>query len=318
VEEGRLLGSLTDGDARRWILANGSLDEPVSSVMNKNPRFVRSGQTRTARALINRYELLAIPVVDASDKVVDMIFWNEETDKPQTEKIALPVVIMAGGKGERLLPYTSIVPKPLIPIGEKTISELVIESFRKYGCQEFYFTLNYRKNMIKAYFDDSERDYSIKYVEEDEPLGTGGSLYCIKEELNSTFFVSNCDILLDVDYADVVKFHKKSQNDITIITSLKKYVIPYGTINLNAEGRIESLQEKPSSDYLVNTGVYVIEAEVLRYLEKKEFIHITDLIEKCIVSGRNVGTYPVSDSAWMDMGQFEEMDRMKKNMGREY
>lgn len=314
VDNGRLLGSLTDGDVRRWILSKGSLDEAVSLAMNGKPHFVKHDQIKAGKALIKKLELLAVPVVDEEGQVVDIIFWNQDIHEYPMEKIDLPVVIMAGGKGERLLPYTAIVPKPLIPIGEKPISELVIDSFRKYGCQEFYFTLNYKKNMIKAYYDELERDYIINYVEEEAALGTGGSLYYVKDDLKNTFIVSNCDILLDVDYANVVKFHRNGQNDITIITSLKKYVIPYGTVNLNNEGGIESLKEKPAMDYLVNTGVYILEPHILNYLVNKEFIHITDIISRCIENGGKVGTYPISESAWMDMGQFDAMEQMKQRM----
>lgn len=316
TENRRLFGSITDGDIRRWILAGGSLDKPILEAMNENPKRVFEGQIKEARILINKFELLAIPIVDSYNEIVDIVFWNEEIDKPQTETIDLPVVIMAGGKGERLMPYTSIVPKPLIPIGEKPISELVIDSFKKHGCREFYFTLNYRKNMIKAYFDDLERDYTVNYVEEEEPLGTGGSLYYIKGKIKTTFFVSNCDILLDVDYADVLKFHKANKNMITIITSLKKYVIPYGTVNIDALGQIESLTEKPSTDYLINTGVYVIEPEALEYLKEKKFIHITQLIQECLEDGQSIGAYPISENSWMDMGQFEDMKKMKIRLER--
>lgn len=312
VNKGKLVGSLTDGDVRRWILAGGSLDEEVSLAMNNHPKIVMPGEIKEARELINKNKLMAVPIIGNDENILDIVFWNEEIDKPQTEKIDLPVVIMAGGKGERLMPYTSIVPKPLIPIGEKPISELVIESFRKYGCSDFYFSLNYRKNMIKAYYDDLDRDYNISYLEEDIPLGTGGSLYYIKDKLKSTFFVSNCDILLDVDYADILKFHRVNKNIITIITSLKKYVIPYGTVNIDVCGKLVSLVEKPSTDYLVNTGVYVIEPEALKFLKEKKFIHITQLIQECMDDGMPIGAYPIGENSWMDMGQFEDMEKMKE------
>lgn len=316
VEEKRLIGSLTDGDVRRWILAGGGLDELVSSAMFAEPRFVfqDSGGEKAARKIINEKGMLAIPILNGKHEIVDIVFWNENLDQLQFEKIDNPVVVMAGGKGERLMPYTSIVPKPLIPVGEKPISELVIDSFRKYGCNEFYFTLNYKKNMIKAYYDELPREYTVNYVEEDVPLGTGGSLFLMKEKIDRTFFVSNCDILLDVDYADVLKFHKKHQNIITVVTSLKKYSIPYGIVKISEMGKIEALLEKPSMDYLVNTGVYVIEPKLLDMLVKKKMIHMTEIIEMCLEEGLNVGAYPIGESAWMDMGQFEDMERMKAKL----
>lgn len=313
-ENEKLIGSLTDGDIRRWILSGNGLDEEIcKGVMNSSPKYVYESELERAKMLIEEFEILAVPVINKDRTIVNIVFWNKAIDARKSEVINSPVVIMAGGKGERLLPYTSIVPKPLMPIGDKSILELVIDSFKIYGCQDFYFTLNYRKNMIKAYFDDLERDYRISYIEENEPLGTGGSLYYLKDVLKETFFVSNCDILLDVDYADVIKFHKNKGNLITVVTSLKKYTVPYGTVKLDDDGQIEKLLEKPSLDYLVNTGVYAIEPKIFEYMQEERFIHITEIIEKCISSGDKVGTYPVGESAWLDMGQFDEMERMKEH-----
>ncbi len=223
---------------------------------------------------------------------------------------------MADGKGERLLPYTTVVPKPLIPIGERPIAELVVDSFYQYGCRQFFFSLNYKKNMIKAYFDELERDYEVRYIEEDEPLGSGGSLWYAKGVLDETFFLSNCDILLEIDYANLLKFHKKSGNLITVVTSMKRYVIPYGTVTLSPEGKIDQLVEKPALDYLVNTGVYVMEPRALEYIREKHHLPMTDLIEECLRAGESIGTYPISDDAWMDMGQFGDMEKMKKRFER--
>ncbi|MCR5482417.1 MAG: nucleotidyltransferase family protein [Clostridia bacterium] len=310
--EKKLIGTITDGDIRRWILASNSIDEPVTKAMNMVPKTVGQNEKSKARLYIKELKLTAIPVVDDCNHIVDIVCWDSEGVERARKEIKAPVVLMAGGKGERLMPYTSIVPKPLIPIGEKPISELVVESFRKFGCDKFYFTLNYKKNMIKAYYDELERDYSVEYIEEDEPLGTGGSLFYVKDCVKGTFFVSNCDILLDVDYADVLSFHRKHGNIITVVTSLKKYTIPYGTVRLDANGRIEQLVEKPSTDYLVNTGVYVLEPEAFDYLKEKKKIHLTEIVELCLKDGKNVGTYPIGEDAWMDMGQFEELEKMRK------
>ncbi len=310
-----LLGSISDGDIRRWILTGESIDAAIVNAMNNSPKSLHYEQRHHAKELCRNYYISSIPIIDNENRVIDIFFDAVmEYAKNETKEISAPVVIMAGGKGERLLPYTSIVPKPLIPIGDKPISELVIESFKKFGCKDFYFSLNYKKNMIKAYYDELDKDYSISYVEEDEPLGTGGSLYYLKDVLKETFFVSNCDILLDADYSDVLKFHKKHKNIITVVTSLKKYTIPYGTVKLDDDGRIAKLMEKPSTDYLVNTGVYILEPEIMDYFREKKKLHLTDLVEKCLKDGKNVGTFPISEDAWMDMGQFEDMSRMKEKL----
>ena len=139
-------------------------------------------------------------------------------------------------------------------------------------------------------------------------------MYLLKEKLQSTFFVSNCDILIDADYSKILDYHKKNENLITMVTSLKNYVIPYGVIELNNEGNIKEMKEKPEYDYLVNTGAYILEPEVLNDIPENEFFHITDLINKYIKNGKKVGTYPITENAWLDMGEFKEMERMRKEL----
>ena len=310
-KDNKLVGAVSDGDIRRWILNNGNINESIDKVMNRDPVKMNVCDYAMARELMHRYEILAVPVVNAKGEIIEIYFWSDEEDEKCSEKIDLKVVIMAGGKGERLLPYTSVVPKPLIPIGEHSIIERVINSFKKYGCMEYILSLNYKKNMIKAYFEDVEKEYSISYIEEEKPMGTGGSLSLLRGQLDDTFIVSNCDILLNINYNEVYNFHKKNGNLVTIVTSLKHYIIPYGIININDIGEVKSLTERPGSDYLVNTGVYFLEPEVLDKLNDNEFVHITELIEKCIADNFKVGTYPISEEAWMDMGQFEDMEKMK-------
>jgi len=314
VKDKQLIGSVSDGDIRRWILKSGNLNEPVSSIMNTNPVTLPSPDKQKAFEQMKKIGISAIPVVNDRNEIQTIYFWVEDEQSLTFDSVKAEVVIMAGGKGERLLPYTSIVPKPLLPIGEKAIVELIIESFKKFGCDNFSLTINYKKNMIKAYFDELERDYQISYIEEEKPLGTGGSLSFLKHKLTKTFFVSNCDILLDVNYGEIYRYHQQNNNLITVITSLKHYILPYGTININSDGTVSSLIEKPGTDYLINTGVYILEPEALDYLKDEEFMHITDLIENCIIDGKKVGTFPIGNEAWMDMGQFDEMERMKSKL----
>ena len=222
---------------------------------------------------------------------------------------------MAGGKGTRLDPYTKIIPKPLIPIGDIPIVERIIDRFNEYGCNTFYLTVNYKKNMIKAYFSDEDKGYEVKFVDEDQPLGTAGSLSMMKDKLKDTFFVSNCDILIDANYSHILKQHKKNKNKITLVTSLKNYTIPYGVIEINDNGAIKNMTEKPEYDFLVNTGMYILEPEVLNDIPQNTFFHITDLINEYIVKGETIGVYPVSENQWLDMGEFKEMENMLERLG---
>ena len=314
MEAEQLVGVITDGDIRRWILKNGDFSEPVEKIMNRNYKAIQPNELHLAKNLLKRHKLSAIPVINQNHEPIDMVFWDELYDdtKSMTRPIHTPVIIMAGGKGTRLYPYTKIIPKPLIPIGDVPIVERIINRFHKFGCNEFYLTVNYKKDMIKAYFNDIDKDYGLFCIDEDKPLGTGGSLHLLSGKINETFFVSNCDILIDANYADILAYHKKKKNKITVVTSLKHYTIPYGVIDLNEEGRIKETREKPELNFLVNTGMYVLEPELLEMIPKDEFYHITQLIDSCIEQGIKVGTYPVTEQAWLDMGEFKEMERMSK------
>lgn len=319
VENDVLVGVITDGDIRRWILKNGNLNENISEIINTNPIILFKREISKAKNLMKKNKVEAIPIVDEQGKFKDIIFWDETfgNEVEKTKKINNVVVIMAGGKGTRLYPYTKILPKPLIPIGEVSIVERIIQKFCDVGCNQFFLTVNYKKNMIKAYLEEVDKDYGITYIEEEKFLGTAGSLYLLKDKITESFFVSNCDILVDANYDDILEYHKKSQNKITMVTSLKNYVIPYGVIKTDNQGCISTISEKPEYNFQVNTGLYVLEPEVLKDIPINEVFHITDLINQYVESGQRVGVYPVTENAWLDMGEIKEMQAMIQKLGIE-
>lgn len=311
-EYNRLIGTITDGDIRRWILKNGSLDEYVTEVMNRKPISLLIGEEHNFKKVMQKYSIKALPILNEDSEIIDILF-SEDVLTNEYKRCSLkkiPVVIMAGGLGTRLYPFTKILPKPLIPIGDTPILERIIDKFTTFGVNDFYLTVNYKKNMIKSYFNELDKCYNIEYVEEDEPLGTGGSLYLLKDRIHETFFVSNCDILIDCDYESLYNHHKKSGNKLTVVTSLKNYTIPYGVFNINDSGCIKEIKEKPEYSFLINTGMYVLEPEVLEDIPEGEFYNLTDIIEKYINAGIKVGVYPISEQSWMDMGQISEMKEM--------
>lgn len=315
----KLCAVVSDGDIRRYILDGGNLERAVYEIAHKEPIFLKEEQEDQAPALMRRHFITAVPIVNEQGEIVKIRSFKEEfQDGTPEEKrsLDLPLVIMAGGKGTRLKPYTDILPKPLIPVGEKTITEHIMERFAEYNCRRVIMIVNYKKDFIKAYYKDSEEPRDIVFVEEDTYLGTGGGLGLLTGKMQDTFFMSNCDILVEADYADILDHHRQSGNMITMVCAEKRFEIPYGTVQTKQNGQVTKLEEKPSFHYNVNTGFYVIEPSFLKKIPGDTFIHITDVIEKCIADGERVGSYLIPDDAWMDMGQFSELEKMKEKLER--
>lgn len=308
-----LCGSVTDGDVRRHILNHGSISDSIKTIMNSTPVFCYLEDKGLAQTRMLQQHIRSMPILDEQNKIIDIIFLNEKIDIPK-QQLNIPVVIMAGGKGTRLYPYTQILPKPLIPIGEKTITEHIMARFEEYGCHHFDMIVNYKKHFIKSYFLDNENTVDVDFIEETEFLGTGGGLRLLDGKYQSTFFMTNCDILIEEDYAKILKYHKNNNNVITMVCAEKNMVIPYGTVEVSEKGQALALKEKPSLSFVTNTGFYVIEPEFLSVIPENTFIHITDVIQNCIDTGKNVGVYKISEEKWLDMGQMEEMERMRQKL----
>ena len=313
LQDGKLVGSLSDGDVRRFILKDGSIQASVCDAMYSTPTYIFNNQIDSAHELMNKKHIESVPVLNEDFSIKSIIFKSFEL--VHSEELRLPVVIMAGGKGTRLYPYTKILPKPLIPIGDTPIMERIINKFHEFGCSNFIVSVNYKKNMIRSYFNDIEHAYDMTYIEETKPLGTGGSLNLMKDLLKETFFVSNCDILVDADYADIELFHKGNKHSVTIVASIKNMQIPYGVLKLDEQGLLESTEEKPEFSYLINTGMYMIEPEILDLVPDDEFADLPTIIMAAKENGLKVGVYPVSENSWLDMGQIKEMEQMIDSLG---
>lgn len=313
----KLEGIITDGDIRRWLLKTGELQGTVSEFMNTAPKVIYRKDVKSAVKFMKNAKITALPVITSKGIVSDIIF-RDDIDKIEENSCGklndVSVVIMAGGRGTRLYPYTKILPKPLIPIGDIPIMERIISKFRDANVKVFYATVNYRKGMIKSYFNDMTKDYTINYVEEDKPLGTAGSLKLLPKRFDKPFIVTNCDILIHADYNDIYKYHMDSGNELTIVSALKNIVVPYGVIHSSENGAVESMEEKPKLSYFVNTGMYILNPNLVDDIPKDEFFHMTDLADKLMKEGRRVGMYPISEDSFLDMGEFEEMHRMEEKL----
>lgn len=312
-EQGKLAGVLTDGDVRRYLLQGGDLRNSVREIANHSPKYIMQEERNRGRVYMKQYQIRSLPVLDADHAVKEILFLDEPSIEDK-EQLNLPVAIMAGGKGTRLYPYTQILPKPLIPIGEKTITEHIMDRFTAYGCLHFDMIVNYKKNFIKSYFLENETPRDVSFIEEEEFLGTGGGLRLLRGRYASTFFMSNCDILVEADYAKMYHFHKEQKNLATMVCAKKHLTIPYGTVEVSGQGYARRLNEKPEFSFITNTGLYLLEPEFLEKIPDHTFIHITDVIQACIDQGKRIGVYSIPEDQWMDMGQMDELERMKRSL----
>jgi len=310
-----LLGTLTDGDIRRHILAGRSLEDSILEATTANPRV--ASDIYEAERLYDAKSYFAIPIVDSLGRITDVYFGQNHRDKIVHEKLNIPVVVNAGGKGTRLDPYTKVLPKPLIPVGDYPIIEHIFREYQKYDCNDFHVIVNYKKDIMKAYFTDNKKTYDLTWYDEEKPLGTGGGLCFLKGKLNETFFFTNCDILLTANYDGMLKFHKENGNLVTMICAYKTMAIPYGVVEMGVDGAIEEMKEKPEYTFLTNTGMYILEPEVLDYIEDNTPVGFPDVVEKLRQMGKKVAAYPVRENEWYDMGQLPELERMRARLYEE-
>lgn len=302
---------LSIGDIQRAIIANVQMEEPITKILRSEVRVANVNDDKDKiRSYMKERRNDFMPIIDDEKRVVDVIFWDdlfESKREKENPNLKLPVVIMAGGKGSRLRPLTNVLPKPLIPIGNQTMLEDIMDRFVDSGCNEFYISVNYKAETIKQYFQNLQNPlYKISFFQEDIPLGTAGSLHLLKDKINSTFFVSNCDIIIDEDYAEILRYHKQNGNEITVVAAIKNYAIPYGTLETGSSGRLQSIQEKPDITFKINTGMYILEPHLITEIPVNEFYHITTLIDKLIKESRKIGVFPINEGSWTDIGSWEE------------
>ncbi len=305
-------GVITDGDFRRAILRGVDLEQNVLSITNTEFKYLNKGYSNddALKFLKGTKIINYLPVLD-NGKLADIISIDSLHSQDgflevKQSKLNLPAVIMAGGKGTRLDPFTRILPKALVPIGEKPIIEVIMDEYAKCQIKKFYVSVNHRNKMIKAYFEDHGSDYNINYVNEDEPLGSAGALKLLESKFDTTFFVSNCDVIIKSDYSKIVEFHKKGKYDLTIVGSMQHYRIPYGVCSYDSGGLLTNFREKPEYDYLASTGMYVLNPQILSYIPEDKYFDMIELISILRDKSHRVGVYPVSEKSWIDVGQWQE------------
>jgi len=310
----KILGTLSDGDLRKAILKGKDVNDSINGNFQTYPTVLIKDKYSLdeAKKLFTENKFDLIPVVDDSGFLKDVLFWetifkNSKRVKNGLEEVH--VVIMAGGQGTRLEPFTKVLPKPLIPIHEKPVIEHILDRFTEFGVKNFILSVNYKARIMKAFFEELDHDFVVDFIEEEEPLGTAGSLKLIEKNINNPFMVTNCDILVNTDYQDLYQFHQDHRYDITLVASMKNFKIPYGTCELNVEGHLKRIREKPEFEFLVNTGLYVLNPEILQLIPLEKTYHITQLIEDSKQNGCKVGVYPIDDEVWLDIGQWAEYQK---------
>ena len=307
-DSNRFIGLLSAGDIQRAIINNIPLNSKVKEVLRKEIRIASPhDEFEKIKQMMLDFRMELCPVVDSSRTIVKVYFWEDvfsEKQKVPVNQFNLPVIIMAGGVGSRLKPLTNVLPKPLIPIGEKTMLEEIFDRFARHGCNKFYISVNYKAELIEYYIQQQKLPFEIDFFKEDKPMGTAGSLSLLKGKVKETFFVSNCDIIIEEDYSEILDYHKKNKNEITLVAALKSIPIAYGTIETAENGRLIKLAEKPELTFKINSGMYILEPHLIDEIPNVENFHITNLIEKVLARRGAVGVYPVSEKSWSDVGDW--------------
>lgn len=317
-EKQRLLGTLSDGDLRKVILKNNNLNKNIKNLYNTKPVFLidKKYSKNQLSNLMYKKNFTIIPIVDEFKKIIKIFTIKNFTKKKYQLKIIknkllkkVPCIIMAGGKGTRLEPFTHVLPKPLIPIKKKTILEHIINSFRDYGVKKFLISINYKSEILKAYFKELKPIYKIRYILETRPLGTIGSLSKIDKKVAKNFFITNCDILSNVNLNSMYKLHIQKNYDLTILVSSKNHKIPYGVCHGKANGDLIRVEEKPNLNFLINVGLYLAKNSILNYIPKNKIFHFTDLVKKLKKNNKKIGLYITNKNSWLDVGQWDEFKK---------
>ena len=311
-----LKGIISFADLRKAIGNKNIFNTNIKKIYNRKPKYVFSDEVRKNFSALNiQIKLLnVLPVIDRKTKKIVNILTNKKIQNlklKNLEKINCSVVIMAGGKGTRLKPYTEILPKPLLPINQKPAIRHIIEKFNYYSPTKFFITVNYKSEILKSYFQEIKGLYNLSIINEERSLGTAGGLYYLKNKIRNHFFLSNCDIIVDANYRNILDFHLENKNDITLVVAKKSFYIPYGVCS--EEKNKFQFVEKPKYDFKINVGLYLINRNILDLLKKKRYLDFNILLKDCISKNKKIGYYQIKDKDWIDIGQ---MDKYKNFLNK--
>lgn len=308
------IGVLSNGDIRRAISRKIRIDTKLIKLCNKKAIYFYEDNLKLIKAkkLIIRKDIDLLPILNKSKKIIKIIFEKDFTKKNKIKinKKKIPLVnvmIMSGGKGTRLQPYTSVLPKPLLPYKGKPLIEHVIKNFMKYKIKNFTCSLHYQSHLIKAFFKERKLPINLNYLEEKKPLGTAGSLKMLKG-MNRNFIVTNCDTLINYDLNKILKFHKKNSNDLTVICAKMPIQIPYGVCEIDSKNVLNKINEKPKNVYLASVGTYMLNSKLISLIPKKDTVYnMTDLINDAKIRQKKVGVFVIPKKSWLDLGTIKSL-----------
>lgn len=300
----KLIGALTDGDIRRGLLKGCTIDSLIDEVIQENPRYITKGENNLHKIIEYREgNFRIVPIVDENHKVINVINFRRI-------KSYLPIdaVIMAGGRGQRLQPFTDTIPKPLLKVGDKAIMEHNLDRLTLFGIDDFWVSVKYLGEQIENHFGNGKgKNIKIEYVWENEPLGTIGAVSQINNFEHDYVLVTNSDLLTNIDYEQFFLEFLKQGADLAVLTIPYQVSIPYAVLETN-NGEVKSFKEKPTYTYYSNGGIYLMKKEMLKYIPKNTFFNATDLMEELIKNNLKVISYPFL-GYWLDVGKHEDFEK---------
>jgi dTDP-glucose pyrophosphorylase len=304
-----LIGSLTDGDVRRGLINNFTIENIIDEIIQPNPRYIKKGDNNIQQIIEYREKhYRIIPILDKQKRVVNVINFRKI-------KSYLPIdaVIMAGGRGQRLMPLTEKIPKPLLKVGDKPIMEHNLDRLAMFGIDDFWISVKYLGGQIQQHFGNGKnKNINIEYVWEDKPLGTIGAISQIVNFKHDYVLITNSDLLTNLDYEQFFLEFIKQEADLAILTIPYQVNVPYAVLD-TIDGKVKSFKEKPTYTYYSNGGIYLLKREALRFIPKNNFYNATDLIEQLIEKNFKVISIPFS-GYWLDVGKHEDLEMAQNDI----